>query len=207
MSERKQSPAIIFDFGDVLISWSSYNLYRKVFKSDAEIELFLEETNLRAWNLKFDKGYSFAQGVKEMSALYPRYTEQITYFHERWIETVGDPIQGSIDILKVLKKNGYALYGLSNWSNEKFPLVKAQLPFLDLLDDYVISGQVNTVKPEIKIYQLLLNRIGRSAEECVFIDDSIVNIAAAKSLGFQTIHFQSPERLLDELEQMGVDCR
>jgi 2-haloacid dehalogenase len=207
MSERKQSPAIIFDFGDVLISWSSYNLYRKVFKSDAEIELFLEETNLRAWNLKLDKGYSFAQGVKEMSALYPRYTEQITYFHERWIETVGDPIQGSIDILKVLKKNGYALYGLSNWSNEKFPLVKAQLPFLDLLDDYVISGQVNTVKPEIKIYQLLLNRIGRSAEECVFIDDSIVNIAAAKSLGFQTIHFQSPERLLDELEQMGVDCR
>jgi 2-haloacid dehalogenase len=207
MSERKQSPAIIFDFGDVLISWSSYNLYRKVFKSDAEIELFLEETNLRAWNLKFDKGYSFAQGVKEMSALYPRYTEQITYFHERWIETVGDPIQGSIDILKVLKKNGYALYGLSNWSNEKFPLVKAQLPFLDLLDDYVISGQVNTVKPEIKIYQLLLNRIRRSAEECVFIDDSIVNIAAAKSLGFQTIHFQSPERLLDELEQMGVDCR
>jgi 2-haloacid dehalogenase len=206
MADRKQSPAIIFDFGDVLINWSSYNLYRKIFQSDSEIELFLEEIKFREWNLKFDKGYSFEHGVKEMSAMYPRYAYQIQCFHDRWIETVGEPIQGSIDILCNLKRNRYPVYGLSNWSNEKFSLVKAQLEFLPWLDDYVVSGQVNAIKPEAEIFQILLGRIGRPAEECIFIDDSLVNITAAHVLGFKAILFQTPEKLRQDLELEGIDC-
>ena len=59
-------------------------------------------------------------------------------------------------------------------------------------------------KPDSRIFQALLERIGRSAGECVFIDDSEENITTARSLGFETIRFESPEQLRSALQQRGL---
>ncbi|MBA4374846.1 MAG: HAD family hydrolase [Anaerolinea sp.] len=204
MAENKQSLAVIFDFGGVLIDWSPYYLYRKILNNDEEIKAFLEEIDFKNWNPQFDKGYSFTQGVEELSAKFPHRAELIHLFNERWMDAMGAPVTGTIEILRQIKAAGYPIYGLSNWSVEKFNLVKDQFEFLNWLDDYVISGQVQQIKPEPEIYHTLLKRINRSAEECVFIDDSLENISTANSLGFVTIHFQSPAQLTFDLEQMGV---
>ena len=94
---------------------------------------------------------------------------------------------------------------MSNWSREKFNLVKDELPFLPLLEDYLISGDAGVAKPDARIYRMLLERIGWKAGDCLFIDDSAENIKAAQELGFKTIQFQSAEQLRLALRQAGVE--
>jgi len=110
----------------------------------------------------------------------------------------------TVEVARRLKEAGYTLFGLSNWSETKFNLVKDRLVFLDYLDDYVLSGIEKQVKPEPHIFHILLDRIGHKAEECLFIDDSVPNIQTAAKLGFQTIHFNSAQQLAEELTQRGL---
>lgn len=57
----------------------------------------------------------------------------------------------------------------------------------------VDSSQEQVIKPDEKIFKILLDRLGLPAEECLFIDDFAEYVAAAKKLGFQTVHFTDPE--------------
>jgi 2-haloacid dehalogenase len=109
-----------------------------------------------------------------------------------------------VDILRACKVAGYSLYGLSNWAQEKFDLVRPQYDFFDCFDDILISSTVNLVKPDPRIFEIFLNRINRRAEECVYIDDSATNAAAADRLGFIAIHFGSPAQLAAELDRLDV---
>jgi HAD superfamily hydrolase (TIGR01509 family) len=68
----------------------------------------------------------------------------------------------------------------------------------------VISGEVGHVKPHPEIFQILLDRIGRPANECLFIDDSLANIQQAQQMGFAVIHFQSHQQLRAALQKAEV---
>ena len=199
-----EKPVIIFDFGDVLVEWKFQNLYCKVFNNDAEIELFLEKTGLREMNRCMDAGYPFAKGIAELSAAHPEYARELGWFNTRWGEARGPQNTQAIDLMRRLKEQGYRLYGLSNWSREKFDTVKDELLFLPLLQEYIISGDAGVTKPDERIYRMLLKRIGRPAGECIFIDDSEENVFAAEELGIRTILYRSVEQLRRELANMGI---
>ena len=205
MGVSELKTAIIFDFGDVLVEWKFHNLYRKVFGSDTEVELFLEKTQLRQMNRRFDAGYSFEEGIAELSAAHPEYARELGWFITRWDEARGPLNYEVIDLMRRLKAAGYPLYGLSNWSRVKFDTVKQDLVFLPLLDDYIISGDVGMINPDERIYRMLLKRIGRPAGECIFIDDSEENVFAAEEVGIRTILYRSPAQLQHELESMGIN--
>ncbi len=204
MTSQTKLPIIIFDFGAVLVDWSPYYLYNKVMSSDEEIRLFLEEIDFKNWNPKFDKGYSFEIGVEEKVAEFPQHEAMIRLFNSHWMDAMGEVMMDTVEIARRLKEAGFTLFGLSNWSETKFDLVKDRMVFLDYLDDYVLSGTVKQVKPEPEIFHTLLNKIQRQAEECLFIDDSAANIHTAQTLGFQTIQFTSAQQLADELTQRGI---
>ena len=53
----------------------------------------------------------------------------------------------------------------------------------------IVSGDMHCRKPDRKIYEITLNRIQRTAGECLFIDDSIRNIESAKELGIASVLF------------------
>jgi 2-haloacid dehalogenase len=194
-AKQAARPAIIFDFGGVLIDWDPRYLYRKLFDSDEQVETFLREVDFFEWNLKQDAGRAFEDAVAELCAQFPHYCEMISAYDHRYDESLSDPISGTVEILRTLKQAGYALYGLSNWPGEKFRNVRHKFPFFEWFDDIVISGEVRLAKPDPRIFALLLERIGRPAQECVFIDDSAKNIAVAREMGFQTIQFEGPEKL------------
>ena len=71
-------------------------------------------------------------------------------------------------------------------------------------DVVVLSYQVGLAKPQKEIFEHALKELRLKAGECVFIDDKIENIAAAKSLGFKAIHFKDAEQLASELKGLGV---
>jgi 2-haloacid dehalogenase len=197
--------AIIFDFGNVLIEWEPRYVYNRYFPNDPEgMERFFKEVDFMGWNAHQDKGRTFKEGVADLSRKFPHYSHLIQAYHDHWKDSIGISYTGTIEIMKQLKQKGYPLYGLSNWSAETFPLIQGKFDFFHLLDDMVISGKVGYVKPEPEIYEIMLEKINRPAQECLFIDDSLPNIQQAQKMGVETIHFQSSEQLKIELRSMGL---
>jgi 2-haloacid dehalogenase len=204
-SNSSHIKAIIFDFGNVLLEWDPRYVYQHYFPNDPEsMEHFLKEVNFMEWNLLQDKGRPFKEGVAVLSQEFPHYAHLIQAYHDDWINSLGQSLDGTVEILKELKQVGYPVYGLSNWSAETFPHARKKHTFFDLLDDFVISGEVGHVKPHPEIFQILLDRIGRVAEECLFIDDALANIQQAEKMGFATILFQSPEQLRSQLLDLKI---
>lgn len=197
--------AIVFDFGNVLVEWNPRYIYNRFFPNDPEgMERFFKEVDFMGWNAHQDKGRTFKEGVAAISAQFPHYTHLFQAYHDHWKDSLGEALWESVEIAKMLKQKGYPLYGLSNWSAETFPYAKQKYGFFSLFDDCVISGYVGHVKPEPEIYSILLERIKRPAHECLFIDDSLPNIRQANTMGFKTIHFQTPKHLKEELTQLGL---
>ena len=203
--KNSQITTVIFDFGNVLIEWEPRYVYNRYFPNDPEsMERFFKEVDFMGWNAKQDKGRTFKEGVADLSAQFPHHSHLIQAYHDNWKDSIGVAYDGTVEIMKHLKQKGYMLYGLSNWSAETFPYARQKYNFFDLLDDMVISGQVGHVKPEPEIYHILLKKIGRPAQECLFIDDSLPNIQQAQKMGFNTIHFTSSEQLADHLRSIKI---
>ena len=197
--------SIIFDFGGVLLKWDPRHLYQRYFPNDPEsMERFFTEVDFTGWNAHQDRGRSIKDGVAALSAHFPHYSHLIQAYYEHWIESIVGEFDGTVELVKVLKNKGFAVYGLSNWSTETFPLAREKYHFFDLLDGIVLSGAVGYNKPEPEIYHIMREKIGKPAQECLFIDDSLPNIKQAQKMGFQIIHFTSSEQLSDELKSMKL---
>ena len=128
----------------------------------------------------------------------------IEAYHHRWHEMLAGPIEGSVRILCELKQAGYELHALTNWSVEKFPIARERYDFLTWFESILVSGEVGLIKPDPRIFQLLLEGIGRPAQDCIYIDDNARNVAAAAALGFDAIHFQAADQLRRDLTRRGT---
>lgn len=191
---------IIFDLGGVLIEWDPRHLFRKLFNGNfAEMEYFLTHICSPSWNHQMDMGRPFDVTTKELAEDHPQYAELIHAYSSRWEEMVPYAIEDTVTLLQDLHRLGSNLGALSNWSYETFPLMRRRFSFLELFDPLIISGEVGVTKPDPAIYNLLLTNIGRDAQDCLFIDDSIANVEVARQIGFQTIHFRSAAELRRDL--------
>ena len=195
---------IVFDFGGVLIDWSPYHLYRKLLPSDDAVREFLEEIKFNEFNKKLDAGYPFHKMKEELLEKYPHRHQLVRAFFERWMECTGEAVKPAVEIMREVKRAGYPVYGLSNWSTETFPLLQHRYQFLPELDGYLLSGMAGVAKPDEEIFRIFLAHYGRNAEDCVFIDDTQANIDAARKLGFNTILFTSARQLRVALVKIGV---
>ncbi|NOQ27255.1 MAG: HAD-IA family hydrolase [Bacteroidales bacterium] len=194
---------IIFDFGGVLIDWNPRYLYCKIFQDETEMEFFLSQICNHEWNLKQDAGRSFIQAIKELGDKFPKYESEIKTYYHNWIEMIGGEIKENVSLIKHLKAK-YRLFGLTNWSAETFPKIINQYPFFKEFEGIVVSGTEKIVKPNPKIYQLLLARYGLKANESMFIDDNQENIFVANKLGFHTIFLNEGVNLKNELHSLGI---
>jgi len=74
--------------------------------------------------------------------------------------------------------------------------------FEDAFDAMTISAEAGVMKPDERIYQIALEKLGVKASESVFLDDFAENVAGARAVGMQAIHFTQPEQALKELKQL-----
>ena len=151
-----RQPALVFDFGGVLIEWDPRNLYRKIFNGDmAAVETFLKESNFMEWNIRQDAGRPFSEAVDEYCRQMPQYCELIRAYDQRYEESISGPNWSTVEILRSLKEAGYPLYGLSNWPDEKWRLVRPKYEFFGWFDYILISGEVKLAKPDPRIFRLI----------------------------------------------------
>lgn len=193
---------VIFDLGGVLVDWNPRYFYRSVFNDDARMEDFLSTCCNSEWIVAMDAGLTAKENIARGQKACPKYAKELALYDEGWHHMFGGAIEGTVEILKDLKKAGTPLYALTNWSAEKFPWAKKNFPFLDLFEGIVVSGEEKAIKPNPEIYKRLLTRYNLKAEDCVFIDDNAANVEAARALGMAGIRFTSPARLKEELSAL-----
>jgi FMN phosphatase YigB (HAD superfamily) len=197
--------AVIFDVGGVLLDWNPRYLYRSLFDGDtAAMERFLTDVCGPPWIMQQDAGRPFAEGVAELTARFPDQAERIAAFDAGWEAMVRGLFDDVVAIVERLAARRTPLYALTNFSMEKWPLVRPRYPVFERFDGIVVSGAEGLVKPDRRIYERLLARYGLCADACVFIDDSPINVAGAALLGIDAIRFTSAAALYAALERRGL---
>lgn len=190
---------IIFDFGNVLVQWHPEKVYAEHFGDEARAWWFLRHVCDAAWRNRIDAGESTAACIEELKAKQPEYAEAIELYRSRWREMLTDEVPGMREVIADLSDKGYGIYGLTNWSMETFPAARERFGILQMIDRYVVSGAEGLVKPDARLFRVLLNRYHLKAEECVFVDDNPDNAAAAKALGMEGIVFTGADSLRKHL--------
>ena len=199
--------AVVFDLGGVLVDWNPRYLFRRLLPDDETVERFLAEVCTTEWNAAQDAGRSWEEAVAEASARFPDDAKYIAAYHERWWETIAGQIDGTVDILAELRASAVALFALTNWSAEKFDLTFPRFEWMSWFDGIVVSGRERIVKPDRRLYEVLLDRYRLEPARTVYVDDVMANVAAARELGMISLHFTGPGRLRADLRHLELPLR
>jgi len=194
---------VIFDFGGVLVDWNPRYLYRDYFQDESEMENFLHTVCTDEWNIEQDRGRSLAEGTRLLQEKFPEFHSLIQLYYDQWEVMLHGDIPETVSLLYKLKEK-YNLYGLTNWSAETITIAYERFPFFREFKGIVVSGEEKLIKPDQKLYHLLLDRYNLNAENTIFIDDNIKNIKAAEEIGMFAIHFKNPDQLEAELKSIGA---
>ena len=194
---------IVFDLGGVIFNWQPDKIIESVF-NDMETQKLVkaEIFNHPDW-VELDRGTLHLERAIIRGALrtnLPR-SDISKLMHE--IPRFLTPMHDSIDLLHSIKNTDNKFFVLSNMHFASIAHLEREHTIWDMFDDMVISCRVQKVKPEIEIYQYLLNEHNLVAEETVFIDDMDVNLVAASSLGINTIKFINPSQCRRDLNELG----
>lgn len=196
---------IIFDFGGVLMDWNPRYFFKGYFNDDEKMEYFLENIAPSEWNEEQDRGRLLSEGTEILVQQFPDWEKDIRAYYDNWNVMLKSDIPQNVDILRRLAKIEYQLFGLTNWSEETFPYALENYDFFQVFDGkIVVSGTEKLIKPDPKIWHILLERYHIQANESVFIDDNPKNIEMAKLLGFYTIQVDHETNLEQELIRLGV---
>ena len=186
---------VVFDLGNVLIRWDRALLYSKLIDDPAELEWFLDNVMTLDANRRLDSGTPLAVVTAEVAHAHPDHRDLVLAFADRWRETLGGLIEGTVAIVDDLAAAGVPMFALSNWGADTFALVESEFEFLEKFEGLVISGREGVTKPDPRIFEIMCERHGFEPEHAVFVDDSPTNVASALSLGFDAILFEGSEQL------------
>jgi putative hydrolase of the HAD superfamily len=120
-------------------------------------------------------------------------------FKEIYFEAL-EPNPPMIELMREIKDRGYRMAMLTNNVREWEPWWRPMLPVDEIFETVVDSGFVGCRKPESKIYGIVLERLGLSAESCLFVDDVLVNCEGAEKAGMAAVHFQDNEQAIGEIQ-------
>jgi len=205
MQQNTQIKNIIFDFGGVVMDWNPRYFFRDYFNDDEKMEFFLKNIAEDEWNAEQDRGRSLKEGTDIQVAKFPEWETEIRAYYDNWTTMLKSDIPENVEVLRKLEHSEYELFGLTNWSAETFPYALANYDFFNAFKGkIVVSGTEKLIKPDKKIWEVLLERYHLKPEESVFIDDNPKNIEVAKTLGFMTVHITEGTNLEEELRSLGI---
>ena len=199
-----QIDAVVFDLGGVLIDWNPRHLYRRLFADLDEMEQFLARVCTDAWHRQHDLGADIGESCQRLASLHPGYRDMIMAWADRGEEMAAGQFDETVDVLSQLKAAGQHCYALSNMEPEAFATRYERFPFMQLFDGCVISGIEGVAKPDVRIFELLLDRYELDPVAIVFVDDSEPNVEAARALGITAVHYASARQLRRELRALGA---
>jgi HAD superfamily hydrolase (TIGR01493 family) len=204
MTAAGRPRALLWDVGNVIVRWDPRTLYSKIFKEPAARDRFLSSVCTMDWHGATDRGLSFADNIARLTTQHPRYAAEIAAWWDRWPEMFSGTFAETEGAMDALAARDVPQYGLTNMSTETWPMVQAMSPAFGHLRDVVVSGVERVMKPDPRIYALVLERTGLAPGDLLFVDDSAANIAAAAALGFHVHQFVDPAALRPAIAAHGL---
>jgi 2-haloacid dehalogenase len=196
---------VVFDLGNVLIDWQPYAAIAAGVGAD-EARRFLEadDFDFMAYNHGPDSGQDWGAAEAAVARSHPHWLEHARAYRTHFPASLVGEVPGSVDIVRTLHAAGVALWGLTNWSHELFPHGRAAYPFLELLDDVIVSGTEGVAKPNPRIFEIVRERTGVPLDRLVFVDDRADNVAAAAVAGMDALLFTDAAGLREALRARGL---
>lgn len=196
---------IIFDIGNVLTDFRWKDFLRDKGFDDAMIARIAKASVENPLWKEFDRGE--LAGEELMQAFINADPEIEEELHKAY-----DNIHGMVTIrdyaipwVRELKAKGYKVWYLSNFSEKTEIECADSIAFIPYMDGGILSWKDKLIKPDPKIYQLMLARFELVAEECVFIDDLPENVQGAVNEGIHGIVFKTREQVVEDLKKLGVE--
>jgi len=197
---------LIFDFGKVLVDYNFDHVVDTFFTDDTQCSLFKELICSQAFIDQCDKeDVPFDELIRQTQLRYPHWTHELQLFHDRYIDFVTGEVPGMRELLVQLRKESFRLYGLTNWCSVVHDVMRRYSDVFSLLDGQVISSEEHLLKPDVAIYERLLQKFSLAASECIFTDDREVNIAGAEAAGIRGIVFRDAAQYERELRKLIAD--
>lgn len=194
---------VVFDMGKVLLEYRPEEYCRKTIGDEKAAKAVYE--NLFCGNewVQIDSGtMTEAEGVALVQKRIPQYAEYVPPAMANWPAALS-AMPGMLELLGRLKKKGYGLYLLSNTSLRFYEFSK-NFEVFKLFDGKIVSASEKLMKPDQAIFRLLCERFQLVPKECMFIDDTQVNIDAAKVAGLSAHLFQGSEELNAFFRESGI---
>jgi putative hydrolase of the HAD superfamily len=201
--------AVISDFGGVLTSpmLASFEAFQE--SSGVSLEALGEAmahlAAVQGVNPLFELETGRLTEAEFLSALGERLSDRLGRpvamgdFGERYFAHL-TPNATMIEYMRTLRERGYRLAICTNNVREWEQRWRTMLPVDEIFDVVVDSAFVGARKPEPRIYELTLERLGVSADAAVLIDDIELNCKAARELGMGAVWFRDTEQAMTDTE-------
>ncbi|MCB1066678.1 MAG: HAD family phosphatase [Simkania sp.] len=196
--------AVIFDMGNVLISFSFEKMLSQVATTvqlpvEKVKSLFVEE----GIGIKYERGEVSSRDLYNMLSEHSPVPFEFTKFIEAGCD-IFTPRSEMVQIVKQLKAKGIRLILLSNTNEAHYQYISKHYDFLPLFDHLILSYKVHRVKPEKEIYQEALFHANASPHECFYIDDIAEYVHAARKLGIKGHVYESHPLFLEALQKENI---
>jgi putative hydrolase of the HAD superfamily len=201
---------IVFDLGAVLITWHPVDLVAECFPDQAHTAP--EAGHLAHAIFGHADWQAFDRGTLSMDAVVDRTAERLGLDHggfKALIEGMGERLIAMDESVLLLQRladlrahRPIRLYYLSNMPQPYARALEQSHDFFQAFDGGIFSGDVQHIKPEPAIYQLLQTRYALDPARTVFIDDLLGNVHVAHAQGWHGIHFHNAQQTAQALEPL-----
>ena len=190
----------IFDFGMVLVRFDTEYMTKQFIKDSDDCKTAKDIIFDRTYWDRLDDGTITDSEVKECikSRLPQRLWDSACKVYDNWYFNLPF-IDGMVDLIKEIKATGSKLFVLSNISKgfaENYRKVPALEELFALFDGIVFSAPLGIVKPEVEIFEYLLEKYKLDRRKTAFIDDSEKNIKSARAIGINGYTFDGDSEKL-----------
>ena len=191
---------LIYDMGNVLVRWDPHQLARAGSSDPAdaallERALFGHPDWIKGDMGLYDEETMYRAALARVPARLAEDLRRLCFEWPRWLA----PLSGAEDFVRRAKAAGLKGYLLSN-ASARFPqALEGCFPAFGLLNGWVVSAHEGLVKPDPRIFHLLLRRYGLEPQNCFFIDDVADNVEAARRAGMDGCVFAGDFEALDRL--------
>jgi HAD superfamily hydrolase (TIGR01509 family) len=180
---------IVFDYGGVLIQYDFPGYFAKLLGSREKGEWFMAHVLPDEVNKEMDRElHPFSYYIKRQQQRWPEYADILDFYEQHYTDPYTEETPGIRQLMTDLMRQGYHLFGLSNWSS-MLALVKKKFSIFGLITDELVSKDVHLLKPEPAIYEAFLQKFRLAPASCLFIDDKQENIDGCQSVGMHGICF------------------
>lgn len=200
--------AIIFDLGGVIIDLDFSIFYNKIIsqsplnkpQTPIMLEFFRQSDIYHQGKMTNTEFYQLACDLLQVCALdqvdfYNAFNSIISGFNHQVVEL----------IKKIRDKNEFKLIALSNINSSHWDyLLSKNWGFIEHFDELLLSHEIHLIKPQPKIFELVIQKASCKPEEIVFIDDGLNNIRSAQDFGIIGIKFTTFEELTSEFKKLDI---